>query len=181
VSAQCLALSGCGLPSTPDALPRSVVPGPATAGAPQGDGHITAGRGLDPFDTGHSAITGLDRRLLRAVREAATKAKADGVDLFITSGWRSTGYQRRLFDQAVTRYGSREEAERYVLSPEKSSHVLGRAVDIGPTDAADWVGRRGAAFGLCQIYANEMWHFELATRPGGTCPPQLPDATAVKY
>lgn len=34
------------------------------------------------------------------------------------------------------------------------------AVDIGPWAGAEWLGRRGAAFGLCQIYVNEAWHFE---------------------
>ena len=42
---------------------------------------------------------------------------------------------------------------------------------IGPTDADDWVNRHGNKFGLCQTLANEIWHFELATTPGGTCPP----------
>ncbi|GAA0964666.1 M15 family metallopeptidase [Actinocorallia libanotica] len=169
-----LALSGCGRPAAQDPPSDSAAP----TRSPRGDGRITATPGLDPFANDHAAITELDARLLRAVREAATKAKADGVDLFITSGWRSADYQRRLFSQAITRYGGRKAAERYVLPPEKSAHVEGKAVDIGPTDAADWLGRQGPAFGLCQIYTNEMWHFELATRPGGPCPPQLPDATA---
>ncbi|WP_106396418.1 M15 family metallopeptidase [Actinocorallia populi] len=180
-AASALVLSGCGRPPAPDVRPGSAAPGSATAPAPRGDGRIADDRGLSPFETDHVALTELDPRLLRAVRQAAARAKTDGVDLFITSGWRSADYQRRLFDQAVTQYGSREEAKRYVLPPEKSAHVRGEAVDIGPTDAADWLGRRGAAFGLCQVYANEMWHFELATRPGGACPPQLPDATAAEY
>ena len=169
-----LALSSCSQPTEQDAPSDSATP----TRSPQGDGRITATPGLDPFANDHAAITELDSHLLRAIRDAATKAKADGVTLFITSGWRSPDYQRRLFDQAITQYGGRKAAERYVLPPEKSAHVEGKAVDIGPTDAADWLGRQGPAFGLCQTYANEMWHFELATHPGGTCPPQLPDATA---
>ena len=27
----------------------------------------------------------------------------------------------------------------------------------------------------CQVFANERWHFELATTAGGRCPPMLPD------
>ena len=41
------------------------------------------------------------------------------------------------------------------------------------------MSRHGAAFGLCQIYANERWHFEL--RPGAIangCPVMYADPTA---
>ena len=54
----------------------------------------------------------------------------------------------------------------------------GGAVDIGPTDGADWLGRTGDTYGLCQTYANEMWHLELATTPGGTCPEQRADGAS---
>jgi hypothetical protein len=54
--------------------------------------------------------------------------------------------------------------------------VTGDAVDLGPTQADDWVIRHGADYGLCQTYANELWHFELATEPGGSCPAPRPDA-----
>nr|RZI36672.1 hypothetical protein BJQ95_00888 [Cryobacterium sp. SO1] len=47
---------------------------------------------------------------------------------------------------------------------------------IGRTDADSWLSQHGADYGLCQIYANEMWHFEFATEPGGDCPEQLPNA-----
>jgi len=51
-------------------------------------------------------------------------------------------------------------------------------VDIGPADAAHWMAQHGAEYGLCQIYANEVWHYERVIEPGGTCPPQRPDASA---
>ena len=40
------------------------------------------------------------------------------------------------------------------------------AVDIGQSDATAWLSRNGARYGLCQIYRNEPWHYEL--RPGAT-------------
>jgi len=97
------------------------------------------------------------------------------VDVYVTSGWRSAAYQQRLFDEAVRRYGSTDEARRWVHTPNASKHVTGRAVDVGPTDAADWMSRHGNDYGLCQTYANEMWHFEMATTPGDTCPAALDD------
>nr|WP_244305646.1 M15 family metallopeptidase [Kitasatospora cheerisanensis] len=128
------------------------------------------------MDGDSPAVRNLDPALLAALRSAAADAQAQGVELRVTSGWRSRSYQQRLLDAAVARYGSLESARRYVNTPEKSAHVSGKAVDIGPTNADDWLNRKGARYGLCQVYANEMWHFELLTTPGGQCPPQLPDA-----
>ncbi|MEU8891991.1 M15 family metallopeptidase [Streptomyces sp. NPDC048442] len=145
--------------------------------ADAGDGAIPSARTLTPFDTGHSALRNLDPDLLKAVQAAAKDAKKDGVDFFVTSGWRSKEYQQRLLDEGVVKYGGLERARQFVKTPETSEHALGKAIDIGPTNADDWLIRKGAAYGLCQIYNNEMWHFELRTRPGGTCPALKADAT----
>jgi len=166
-----LGLTACSVSSTG----ASTLPSASSA---QDDGRIDDAHKPTPFDVSHSAVGNLNKALLAALQKAASRAERDGVHMVVNSGWRSEKYQRELMKEAVTRYGSRSEAERFVLSPEKSAHVKGKAVDIGPTDADDWLSRHGAAYGLCQIYANEMWHFELATEPGGTCPQQLPDATA---
>ncbi|MFC4586540.1 M15 family metallopeptidase [Sphaerisporangium corydalis] len=142
-----------------------------------GDGVVPDGGRLSPRDTGLPAIANLDPKLLRAVRKAADDASRDGIGIYLTSGWRSKAYQQRLLDEAIVKYGSEREARRYVDTPERSHHVTGQAVDIGPTDADDWLARHGTAYGLCQTYANEMWHFELTITPGGTCPTPLTDAT----
>lgn len=119
----------------------------------------------------------LDPDLREAVRTAIRDARADGVRMEITSGWRSREHQQRLFDEAVAEYGSEAEARRWVATPDDSAHVTGDAVDVGPTDAMDWMIRNGSDYGLCQTFANEMWHFELATEPGADCPPPLPDGS----
>jgi len=54
--------------------------------------------------------------------------------------------------------------------------VVGEAVDVAGNGASQWLIRNGAQFGLCQIYANENWHFELATDADGRCPPLRPNA-----
>ena len=62
--------------------------------------------------------------------------------------------------------------------PGTSAHETGDAVDIGDADAGAWLRAHGAAYGLCQTYTNESWHFELrpeAVRDG--CPPSYDDAT----
>lgn len=141
------------------------------------DGYIES-KALSPFADDVPAIANLDPDLRQALQDAATAAMGDGVDFVVTSGWRSAYYQQTLLDDAVRNYGSAEVAAEFVLSPEKSRHVFGQAVDIGFTDANSWLSQHGADYGLCQIYANEMWHFELATERGGQCPEQLTDATA---
>ncbi|WP_231904721.1 M15 family metallopeptidase [Saccharothrix espanaensis] len=148
-----------------------------SAGRAEEDGSIPDNTSIALTETGHAALRKLDPALLAAVRAAAVDAGAAGIELRVTSGWRSKAYQQRLLDEAVARFGSVEEARRFVSTPETSEHVVGKAIDIGPTDAADWLTRHGADYGLCQTYANEMWHFELLTTPGGLCPLQRNDAS----
>ena len=123
-------------------------------------------------------VANLDPALLRALRRAATDAADDGVQFYVDSGWRSREYQERLLREAISKYGSEEEATRWVATPKTSAHVSGDAVDIGPSGAAAWLSEHGAAYGLCQIYGNEPWHYEL--RPEAVdhgCPPMYADPT----
>jgi zinc D-Ala-D-Ala carboxypeptidase len=123
-------------------------------------------------------VANLDSDLLGALRQAATDAAGDGVELYVDSGWRSPAYQERLLREAVLEYGSEDEAARWVATPTTSAHVSGDAVDIGPSDAAAWLSEHGAEYGLCQIYGNEPWHYEL--RPEAIdhgCPAMYADPT----
>ncbi|NUT37809.1 MAG: M15 family metallopeptidase [Hamadaea sp.] len=134
--------------------------------------------GVTVYDESVPAVANLDPDLLAALRQAATDATDDGVTMVVNSGWRSPEYQQQLLDEAVAKYGSAQEAARWVSTPENSLHVSGDAVDIGPTEAAAWLGENGAAYGLCQIYRNEPWHFEL--RPDAAesgCPRMYADPT----
>jgi D-alanyl-D-alanine carboxypeptidase len=123
------------------------------------------------------AVTKLDGSLREALTRAGDTAKAErGVEITLTTGWRSAHYQRYLFDQAVTKYGSEQEASRWVKPVGQSQHERGKAVDVATADAMDWLSRFGAQYGLCQIYANEAWHFELAASSSGACPTMLTDS-----
>ena len=142
----------------------------------EADGAIPAGTTV--FDDRVPGVANLDPALLGAMRQAATHAAYDGVDFFVDSGWRSAEYQKRLLQQAILKYGSRKEAGRWVATPNTSAHVSGEAVDIGRSDAAAWLSEHGAKYGLCQIYSNEPWHYEL--RPEAIdhgCPPMYADPT----
>lgn len=160
-----------------------VAPSAVAAAAPgdgSGDtagGWVPDGQELSPFDLADPAVNRLDPDLLHAIERAARGAKADGVTLGLTSGWRSPEFQQQLFNEAVVQYGSAAVASQYVASPQTSKHVIGEAVDVGPATADNWLIRNGSAYGLCQIYANEIWHFELASNYGGSCPPLRPNAS----
>lgn len=155
--------------------------GAATAGERGGalgeaDGAVPDGTTV--FDDGVPGVAKLDPALLGALRQAATEAANDGVQFVVDSGWRSSAYQEHLLQQAVQQYGSEAEARRWVATPDTSAHVSGDAVDVGPTGAAAWLSAHGAAYGLCRVYANESWHFEL--RPEAitdSCPPMYADPT----
>jgi zinc D-Ala-D-Ala carboxypeptidase len=134
--------------------------------------------GVTVFDDAYPAVANLDPALLGALRQAATDAAGDGVEFFVNSGWRAREYQEQLLDEAVSEYGSREEAAQWVATPNTSPHVSGDAVDIGHSDATAWLSEHGAEYGLCQIYRNEPWHYEL--RPEAIdhgCPPMYADPT----
>lgn len=141
-----------------------------------GDGALADGQAFSPFDLQQPAIAKLDPRLLAAVQNAANAAVAEGITMTVTSGWRSPDFQQSLLDDAVQTYGSLAAAREYVQTPTASRHVTGEAVDIGGTGADHWLITNGPQFGLCQIYANESWHFELVADPLGNCPPLLPNA-----
>lgn len=59
--------------------------------------------------------------------------------MYVTSGWRSPRYQPSLLDEAIREYGSEAETRKRVNTPEKSTHVTGRAVDVAYTDADSWL------------------------------------------
>jgi zinc D-Ala-D-Ala carboxypeptidase len=134
--------------------------------------------GTTVFDDEIPGVANLDPALLGVLRQAATDAAVDGVEFFVDSGWRSPEYQNQLLREAVSEYGSEEEAARWVATAETSAHVSGEAVDIGSSEATAWLSEHGAKYGLCQIYNNEPWHYEL--RPEAIdhgCPPVYADPT----
>ena len=134
--------------------------------------------GVTVFDDEYPAVANLDPALLGALRQAATDAAGDGVEFYVDSGWRSPEYQEQLLDEAISKYGSEEEAARWVATPNTSAHVSGDAIDIAHSDATAWLSEHGAEYGLCQIYGNEPWHYEL--RPEAIdlgCPPMYADPT----
>ena len=179
------------VPARAEPAPDDSLVGSSAAGPPAGDvpfsvgdagtdsfgGYLPDGGTLTAFDVGNPVVGLLDPALLAAVQEATRGAAAEGIDMRVNSGWRTRGFQQRLFEDGVLLYGSVDAARQFVASPETSMHVQGKAVDVGPPAAAAWMSRNGPRFGLCQVFANELWHYELTADATGRCPPMKPNAT----
>ncbi|MFG1909513.1 M15 family metallopeptidase [Kribbella sp. NPDC048928] len=152
------------------------IPTAGRAGLGEADGAVPDG--VTVFDEKVPGVVNLDPELLGALRRAARAAAEDGVVFYVNSGWRSPAYQSQLLQEAISKYGSEREAARWVATPQNSPHVQGQAIDIGRSDATAWLAEHGAGYGLCQIYDNEPWHYEL--RPEAAehgCPPRYADPT----
>ncbi len=134
--------------------------------------------GVTVFDDEYPGVANLNPDLRRALREAATDAADADVTFYVNSGWRSPEYQNQLLREAVSEYGSEEKAARWVATAGTSAHVSGDAIDIGHFDATAWLSEHGAKYGLCQIYSNEPWHYELRSDAiDHGCPPMYADPT----
>ncbi|MBZ2199063.1 M15 family metallopeptidase [Occultella gossypii] len=168
---------------TPAPSLSDILPGDQGRPVTEVDGAVTGADGVLPdgvtvFDDQYPGVANLDPELLQALRTAASDAGHRGIEFNVNSGWRSPDYQDQLLRDAVAEYGSQAEAARWVATADTSPHVSGDAVDLGPYDTMDWLSRHGAQYGLCQIYGNEPWHFEL--RPEATdhgCPAMYADPT----
>jgi zinc D-Ala-D-Ala carboxypeptidase len=177
-----IALAGLLRPSDALTSPRSWIGGDRSTVAHGGlgadDGVIPDGTVVSVFDEDVPSVARLDPELLAALRQAATDAQAVGLQLQVNSGWRSPALQQQLLQDAVDEYGSVGEAARWVATPATSAHVSGNAVDVGPAAAASWLAEHGAAYGLCEVYDNEPWHYERRSEAvDGACPPTYPDPT----
>jgi LAS superfamily LD-carboxypeptidase LdcB len=145
---------------------------------PLGEADGALPRGTSVFDDAIPGVANLDPALLAALRRAALAAAGAGIRFVVDSGWRSPEYQEHLLREAVSKYGSIDEAARWVATPTTSAHVSGDAVDLGPPLAAAWLSEHGASYGLCRIYGNEPWHFELRPEAAALgCPAMYADPT----
>ena len=183
--------AGAGASSGTSGKAKSAKPAGPSVGSTPGAGagaKVVAGKGFPPVVTDRiptpttslplsapiPGTTNMQPAAAAAFKRAFADARADGLTPEIRSAWRSAEWQQILFDRAVAKYGSRTEASKWVLSPARSAHVKGYAIDVHPQAMASWLEEHGPAYGLCRTYDNEWWHFEyLAT---STCPPRQPTA-----
>lgn len=92
-------------------------------------------------------------------------ARAEGIDFVMTTAYRSYGFQSILWNNAVERYGTEEDANNMVARPGESEHQSGLAVDIssaendyqlnenfGDTEAGKWVAEHADEYGFILRY-----------------------------
>jgi len=138
---------------------------------------VSLGAGAIP----HSLIRpkALDKQVVYRFKAAQAAAAKDGQKIYIVSGFRSLSRQKTLFNNAIRKYGSIDEASKWVAPPLVSHHPWGIAIDVNyPNEpvGAGWLETHGAKFGLCRVFENEWWHFEPVIAPGWKCPALVPDA-----
>jgi hypothetical protein len=106
-----------------------------------------------------SHIDGMDPRL--AERLAALLAAVPGATIY--SGYRDPEHQRKLFENAVAKYGSPQAARKWVAPPGKSQHNHGSAADLSfaTPEARKAFHERAEDFGLTFPLGHEPWHIEL--------------------
>ena len=105
----------------------------------------------------------LDKKFSPALLNFLTASKEAGHDIDIFSGFRTFDHQKRLFDEAVKKYGSPEKARHWVAPPGKSKHNYGLAADLkyGTDKAKEWAHKNAEKFGLHFRMGHEPWQIEL--------------------
>lgn len=117
------------------------------------------------------AISGLHPQFRDNVWAMLNAAQQDGLNLRITSAYRSPEVQAALWADAVEKYGSESAARKWVAPPGRSQHNRGLAVDFaGPggllrdanSPEAQWIAANAARFGLAVPMDWEPWQVEYA-------------------
>jgi Transglycosylase SLT domain/D-alanyl-D-alanine carboxypeptidase len=88
---------------------------------------------------------------------AAARAEA-GLQLLVTSGYRSDAEQAQLF--------AAHPDPKWVAPPGQSLHRYGTELDLGPPAAYGWLAANARRFHFVRRYAWEPWHFGYDLNPG---------------
>lgn len=118
----------------------------------------------------------VERRTAAAYERLLAAAEAAGfaAPLFhLASAYRPDARQQMLYARALKRYGSPQEARKWVAAPGGSSHRTGRALDVhlgmendsknvaalAASEPGKWLRKHAASFGFA-LYDAEPWHIE---------------------
>lgn len=118
----------------------------------------------------------VERRTAAAYERLLAAAEAAGfaAPLFhLASAYRPDARQQTLYARALKRYGSPQEARKWVAAPGGSSHRTGRALDVhlgmendsknvaalAASEPGKWLRKHAASFGFA-LYDAEPWHIE---------------------
>lgn len=121
----------------------------------------------------------VDRRIAGTLNDMLNDAEAQGYEVHLNAGFRTSAEQQALFDDKVAAFcaggyddaTANELAGQWVSRPGTSEHELGLAVDIGTETPAlyDWLQDNSWRYGFIQRYpenktsltgvAHEPWHY----------------------
>lgn len=121
----------------------------------------------------------VDRRIAAELEQMLDAAEAQGFEVHLNAGYRTSAEQRALFDEKTASFQStgydeqtaRTLAAQWVSPPGTSEHELGLAVDIGTETLAlyDWLAAESWRYGFIQRYppdktaltgvSHEPWHY----------------------
>ncbi|MCX7787699.1 MAG: M15 family metallopeptidase [Spirochaetes bacterium] len=117
----------------------------------------------------------LRKKAAQALSQMAKEAKKEGIELLVSSAYRSFQYQSTVYKRVVQELGQ-EVADRESAKPGHSQHQLGTAVDFGSisdsftgTPMERWLRTRAWEFGFSLSYPegkeaetgyrHESWHY----------------------
>jgi LAS superfamily LD-carboxypeptidase LdcB len=101
----------------------------------------------------------------RDFAEMEKAASADGVTFKVTDAYRPYEIQDAIFDwDRYNRTGEKKKKGTNVAAalPGTSNHGWGKAIDVFPTDAQDWIKKNGYKYNWSWYegkMVNEPWHF----------------------
>ncbi len=126
------------------------------------------------------SFTNLDPAFRSNVASMLQAADAEGVNLRITSAYRSNELQAQLWQGALKKYGDPEIADNWVARPGSSMHNKGLAVDFAGASGgllrdansreAKWLKANAGRFGLDVPLGNEPWQIEQGGARGQPVP-----------
>ena len=132
------------------------IPGPA-AGDAAGEGASMASGGGYSGPLAHRQGKPMRPDVARAFDRMAAAARADGVMLSVTSGFRSDAEQAALW--------AANPDPRWVAPPGTSLHRCATELDLGPSAAYAWLAANARRFGFLLRYSWEPWHFGYVEGP----------------
>ena len=97
----------------------------------------------------------LDSSVAGNVKRMIADAKKDGINLQISSAYRSHEEQKVLYQKYLNGTGN------LAAKPGTSNHESGDALDLGPPSAFAWLKQNAGQFGFKNKIASEPWHWSL--------------------
>ncbi len=148
-----------------------VINNPDTSGITYIDGILIANKTY-PLPSDYNP--GADSAAMSAFEEMREAAAQDGLNIYISSGYRSYEYQSGLYERYARNYG-KEEADRFSARPGHSEHQTGLAFDLNSindsfteTEECEWVALHAHEYGFIVRYPEgkeditgykyEPWH-----------------------